>query len=702
MLSRPRRTPILVLLVPVALALGASAPQATADGFDVHDLVTLNRISSPTPSPDGTWIAYVVRETDLEADRGRTDIHLIRPDGADRRRVTTHEASDSSPLWSPDGRHLYFLSSRSDSSQVWRIAVGADGAEPVQVTDLSVGVSNLVLSPDGTRMAFSADVFPDCDTLACTAERLEGEEASPETGRLYDRLFVRQWDTWADGTRSTVFVLPTSGEGQPVAVTSALEANVPSRPFGGAEEIAWTPDGAGLVVTARNNDATEPWSTDFDLYRVSADGTGEPLPLTGGNDAWDTGPVFSPDGSTLAYLAMEHPGFEADRRRVMVRDWPDGAARELTPDWDRSPGSLAFSPDGETIYATAADLGQVSLFALDVSSGEVTRLVDEGHVRGPAVLGPSGDRLVFGLDTLDAPVDLYTVAADGSGAARMTHVNNQQLAGVEMGEFEQFTFAGWNSETVHGYVVWPVGFEEGRKYPVAFLVHGGPQGSFGNDFHYRWNPQTYAGAGYAVVMIDFHGSVGYGQEFTDSISQDWGGKPLEDLQKGLAAAVERYPFLDGDRVCALGASYGGYMINWIAGQWPERFRCLVNHDGVFDTRSMYFTTEELWFPEWEMGGPYWESPEIHERHNPARFVDRWQTPMLVIQGALDYRVPEGQGIAAFTALQRRGVPSQFLHFPDENHWVLKPANSILWHDTVLAWLDRWLGEDAAGDGEDAR
>ena len=384
---------------------------------------------------------------------------------------------------------------------------------------------------------------------------------------------------------------------------------------------------------------------------------------------------------------MQRPGFEADRFRIMVREWPTGETRALTPDWDRSAGSITVSPDGKTVYATAGDVGQVGLFAIDVASGAVTTLLTDGHVRSPAL---AGDRIVFGRDTLKSPVELYSIPAKGGDLRRLTSINDERLASVRMGDFEQFSFPGWNDETVHGYVVKPADFESGRRYPVAFLIHGGPQGSFGNDFHYRWNPQVYAGAGYAAVMIDFHGSTGYGQAFTDSISGDWGDKPLEDLQKGLAAALERYDFLDGDRVCALGASYGGYMINWIAGQWPDRFRCLVNHDGVFDNRSMYFETEELWFPEWEHGGTYWANPSGHEKHNPALHVDKWKTPMLVVHGALDYRVIETQGIAAFTALQRKGIPSQFLYFPDENHWVLKPQNSIQWHETVLAWLAGWL------------
>ena len=448
--------------------------------------------------------------------------------------------------------------------------------------------------------------------------------------------------------------------------------------------------GDAVIFASRLGGTEEAWSTNFDLLLAPADGSSEPVNLTASNPAWDSHPVLSPDGDTLAWMAMERPGYESDRFQVRLARL-DGSRleneRALTADWDRSVSGLAFSADGETLFVTAADVGQRNLFAVDVAGGEVVRLYDEGSIAGLAV---SEDRLVTLHNDLAGPSELYVSAPDGSSRQPLTAVNAKQRAAARVGSYEQFTFAGWNGETVHGYLVRPVDFDPDRRYPVAFLIHGGPQGSFGNSFHYRWNPQAYAGAGYAAVMIDFHGSVGYGQAFTDSIRGDWGGKPLEDLQKGLAAALDRYPFLDGDRVCALGASYGGYMVNWIAGAWPERFRCLVNHDGVFDLRSMYYTTEELWFVEWDHLGSYFANADGYERHNPAALVDRWQTPMLVIHGALDFRVPETQGLAAFTALKRRGVPARLLYFPDENHWVLNPANSVQWHEEVLGWLARWL------------
>jgi dipeptidyl aminopeptidase/acylaminoacyl peptidase len=674
-----------VLLTLIAIVVSSNLASARTHPFSAEDLVSMDRISDPQVSPDGTRIVFVRRTTDLEANRGRTDLWLVDRKDDSLKQLTRHEASDVNPRWAPDGSSIYFLSSRSESMQVWKIA--PDGGEATQVTNLPLEVGNLVISGDGQSIAFTAAVFPDCDSMQCTRDRVDETEKGPVTGRIFDQLFVRHWDVWKDGRRSHLFAQSVP-QGEPRNLTTGFDADVPSKPFGGGEEITFTPDGKSLVFVMRDVGAAEAWSTDFDLYYAPIDGSAKPVCLTEPNAAWDTQPVFSPDGRTLAYLAMEVPAYESDRFRIMLREWPDGATRNLTEDWDFSAGRIVFSPDGKTIYATAGDRGQVSLFSIDVQSGQVRKLVREGHVRSPGV---AGGEIVFGLDTLTSPVDLFAVATSGGALRRVTDLNAERMASIEMGEPEQFSFEGWNGETVYGYVVKPTGFETGKKYPVAFLIHGGPQGSFGNDFHYRWNPQTYAGAGFGSVMIDFHGSTGYGQKFTDSIGGDWGGKPLEDLQKGLAAALARYGWLDGDRMCALGASYGGYMINWIEGNWPDGFACLVNHDGVFDSRMMYYATEELWFPEREHGGTYWLNPEGFELHNPVNHVENWRTPMLVVQGEMDFRIPVTQSLATFTALQRKGIPSELLYFPDENHWVLQPANSIFWHETVIAWLNRWVG-----------
>ncbi len=675
--------PVSFLLLAVA-ALGAHAADETHP-FSVHDMLAMDRISDPQVSPDGKQIAFVLRTTDLEADRGRTDLWMVGADGSAPRRLTTHEASDWNPRWSADGASIFFLSTRSDSAQVWRLPVTAGEARPV--TELPLDAGNLVVSPDGTRLAFTLEVFVDCDTLECTRQRLDERAESKVSARVYERLFIRHWDTWKDGRRSHLFVMPAAG-GAPVDVTRGLDADVPSKPFGGPEEIAFTPDGTGIVFAARVAGREEAWSTNFDLWLAPLDGSTEPRNLTPDNPAWDTGPVFSADGKTLAWLAMARPGYESDRFRVVTMAWPRGKAKVLTERWDRSPGSIAWSPDGRTIYAAAGNNGQRSLFAIDAASGKTRTLVEQGWVGAVAT---AGERVVYGLDHLRSPVELYSVGPDGRDVRQLTRINQDRVAAARMGEPEQFTFEGWDDETVHAYLVKPVDFDPQQKYPVAFLIHGGPQGSFGNHFHYRWNPQAYAGAGYAAVMVDFHGSTGYGQAFTDSIRGDWGGKPLQDLKRGLAAALARYPFLDGERVAGLGASFGGFMVNWIAGQWPDRFRCLVNHDGNLDERLAYFDTEELWFPEWDHQGTPWTNPQGYEKHNPVNFVQNWKTPMLVIHGALDFRVVDTQGISTFTALQRLGVPSKLVYFPDENHWVLKPNNSIFWHETVIGWLDRWTG-----------
>ena len=679
------------LLPAVACLLLGALPAAFADTgttrpFDVRDLVAFDRLSEPRVSPDGRWIVFTLSSLDMAANKRRSDLWLVGTDGTGLRQLTRDAAADTSGTWSVDGSSIYFLSTRSGSSQVWKLPLSGGEAQPL--TALPLDVDSFVLSPDGSRVALSMEVFPGT-TPAQTRKRLDDAAAGKATGRTYDRLFFRHWDTWKDGRRSHLFVMPASG-GEPVDLMQAMDADAPSKPFGGSNEYTFTPDGRSIVFGARNAGREEAWSTNFDLFVAPIDGSSAPRNLTPGNPAWDAFPTFSPDGRTLAYTAMKRPGYEADRFRIVLRQWPDGDERVLTESWDRSPGDLAWSPDGKTLFATADDLGNHALFAIDVASGKVRTVVSRGHVTAPQV---NGQRLVYLLDTLQGPAELHSVRADGSDAKALTRINEQRLAAVRLGASEQFSFKGAGGETVYAWVVKPVDFDPARKYPVALLIHGGPQGSFGDQFHFRWNPQTYAGRGYAAVMIDFHGSTGYGQAFTDAINGDWGGKPLEDLQLGLAAALAKYPWMDGERVAALGGSYGGYLVNWIAGQWPDRFRALVTHSGNLDERFAYFATEELWFPEWEHGGTPWEHPEGYAKHNPVDLVKNWKTPTLVIHGGKDYRVVETGGFATFTALQRMGIPSRFLHFPDENHWILKPANSILWHDTVHDWLDRWLKRD---------
>ncbi|HSD65580.1 MAG TPA: S9 family peptidase, partial [Vicinamibacteria bacterium] len=595
----------------------------------------------------------------------------------------------SQPRWSPDGRSLYFVSTRSGSAQVWHLSL--EGGEAQPVTRLPLDVDALEVAPGGRHLLLSMAVFPGRSPEE-TKAALEAKEKSKASGMLFERLFVRHWDTWQDGTRNHLFAYDLE-RGEARDLMPAMDADCPSKPFGGSEDYASSPDGRQVVFSARDAGREEAWSTNFDLYAVPIDGASAPRKITA-NPAWDAQPAFAPDGSRLAYLAMSRPGYEADRFRVVVREWGSGAERSLdlrvdgSRLGDRSPSSLGWSADGRELLLTADHLGQHPVFALDVATGHARIVVEEGQTSNPQPA--AGGRLLFARNTLLGPTELYTVARDGSDERVVTRLNEAKVAAARFGNPEPFTFAGALGDTVYGYLVRPVDFDPARKYPVAFLIHGGPQGSFGNDFHYRWNPQAYAGAGYAVVTVDFHGSTGYGQAFTDAIRGDWGGKPYEDLVKGLDFALGKYPFLDPSRMCALGASYGGYMIDWIAGQpLADRFKCLVSHDGNIDERSAYLMTEELWFPEWEHGGTPWDAPAGFARHNPIDHVGSWKTPMLVIHGQKDYRVVYAQGLAAFTALQRKGIPSKLLVFPDENHWVLKPRNSVQWHETVLGWLDQW-------------
>ncbi len=675
-----------------ALIAGRPAMAAADEShpFSVHDMIAMDRISEPQVSPDGRRIAFVVSTLDLAANKRRTDIHLVSLDGTGLRKLTSNEASDSSPRWAPDGKTVFFLSTRGGSSQVWKLSM--DGGESAQVTRLPLDVGAFLVSPDGRSLAVSLDVFPECANLQCTTKRLEETAARKATGQIFDQLMIRHWDTWADGRRSHWFALRTEG-GYPLDLMKGMEADSPSKPFGGSEEAAFATDGRTLVFSAKNVGREEAWSTNFDLFAVPVDGSSEPRNLTEANEATDTAPVFSPDGKTLAYLAMSVPGYEADRTRIMLMSYPSGTPRTLAEPWDFAPSSVVFAPNGRTIYAPADNRGQKSIFAIDVASGRASAIVKEGTADNPS---PAQNRLVYLLDSLTAPAEIYSIKPDGTDARPITHLNHARMAAARIGKPEQFSFKGWNDETVYAYVVPPADFDPARKYPVAMLIHGGPQVSMGNHFHYRWNPQAYAGAGYAALVVEFHGTPGYGQAFTDSIQSDWGGKPLVDLQKGLAAALEKYPWMDAGNVCALGASYGGYMINWIAGNWPDRFKCLVSHDGNVDERMAYYDTEELWFPERDHKGTPWDNPKGYEEQNPANFVKNWKTPMLVIHSGKDYRVVETQGFGTFNALQRRGIPSRFLYFPDENHWVLKPANSVLWHETVLEWLDRWTKSARAG------
>jgi len=668
------------------LLLAALLQTTDTHPFTIEDMLAMQRISSPTVSPDQRLVAYEVRTTDSEANRGRFDLWVSAIDGSTTKQLTSHEANDTSPRWAPDGRALFFLSTRSGSSQVWRLPF--DGGEAAPVTKLPLDVDSFKLFADGRHIALSMEVYVDAKTLAETAERDAAKQSSKVKAMIFDRLFVRHWDTWEDGKRSHLFVLDLEGDGVPRDLMPGMDADCPGKPFGGAEDYDVSPDGKWAAFIAKDEGRTEAWSQNDDLWAVPTDGSAAPQRVYAANKAHKGSPLFSPDGKTLAFLTMMRAGYEADRSRIALVPWTAGnwQVKVLTEAWDRSPAGIAWRKDGQALYATADNIGNHALFGIGVNDGQVTTYVALGTNTSP---GEAGRELLYLHDDLHSPAELMAVVP-GQKPRSVTRLNAARVAAAKMGAYEQFSFTGAKDEAVYGFIVKPIDFDPAQKYPLAFLIHGGPQGSFGDHFHYRWNPQVYAAAGYAAVMIDFHGSTGYGQAFTDAIRGDWGGAPYEDLMKGLDHVLATYPFLDHGRVGALGASYGGYMVNWIHGQSPDRFRAFVCHDGNLDERMAYFDTEELWFPEWEHGGTPWENPVGYTKHNPIDHVAQWQKPTLVIHGALDYRVVDTQGLSTFTALQRRGVPSRLLYFPDENHWVLKPQNSRLWHATVLDWLDRWV------------
>jgi dipeptidyl aminopeptidase/acylaminoacyl peptidase len=694
-LPRFVRMVVAACAVAVSLCIGSLAEGATVGAtgalrsFTARDLVALDRLSDPQVAPNGSAVIYDVRSADVATNRARHALWMLplEPAGIPVQFLTN--ATDA--RWSPDGKYVYFLRAGSGTQQLWRISRA--GGAATQITQLPLSIGAYRIAPDGVHVVISLAVFADCPTLACTKSRVAARAQSHATGTVFTKLFIRHWDMWANGTRNHLFavVLGPHGKatGNPVSLMGSFDGDAPSKPFGGDEDFAISPDSRSVVFSARLAGSTEPWSTNFDLYSVPIDGSTAIADLTAPNPAADTGPVFSPDGAHLAYRAQKRAGFEADRFGIMVRDLRTGTTREIDPTWDRSASEVVWSHDGRTIFTSADDAGNHRIFAIDVASGAVRPLTRDGDVESFA-LAPNA--LVYAESSLTSPAQLFTPTLPSGVARQVTHLNAERLRNVALAPSKTFTFVGWNGERVQGRVTEPYGRVSGKTYPVAFLIHGGPQGSWTDGWSYRWNPQFYAGLGYAVVTVDFHGSTGYGQRFTDAISRHWGDRPFEDLQKGWTAALAEFPYLDRNRACALGASYGGYMIDWIAGNWSAPWKCLVVHDGVFDNRMMGYSTEELWFSQWENGGTPWDHPADYERFNPIDHVAAWKDPMLVIHSAQDFRIPMEQGIGAFTALQRKGIPSEFLTFPDENHWVLKPQNSLEWHDTVAAWLKRWLQE----------
>ncbi len=670
---------------PASVLAQAASPsgaevQPVPGGLSLRALAMMERVSDPRLSPDGRQVLYSVRTTDWDGNRGVNALWVVDVEGGEPRRLAISEGGASSGRWSADGSAIYFLSSRGGSNQVWRADAG--GVSAVQLTRLPIDVGAFRVSPDGDALILSLPVFVDCETLQCTRDRMDAEARTPETVAGYDRMPLRQFDRWNDGRRQHLFLQPLNGsglaDGAPRDLMAGVDADAPSQPQGTEDAFVISPDGRTVVYSTQTQGAREAFTNNADLYRVSVDG-GTAVNLTDDNDAPDFAPAFSPDGRRLAWLAGRRENVGGDQARVMIADADGANARVLVDDWDRGPGSLSWSSDGRVLLATAADEGDNRLFRIDARSGEVTGLTDGGSV---SAVDSRAGVTVYAHDGFDRPTQI--MSGFGEDAIPLTAHNREAMQALNLPVAQFFAFPGWNGERVTGWVFQPVGYQEGRRYPAVYLIHGGPKSPWTDSWSYRWNPHTYTSAGYAVVMVNFHGSPGFGQAFTDAINDHWGDRPLEDLQKGWAAALSANPWIDGDRACALGASYGGYMVNLIAGQWNGPWDCLVNHAGVFDVPQLMNAMDIGTFI-WEFGGPSWERMELYRRFSPGDYVSEWEKPMLVLHGSRDFRVPLEQGLATF-------FPSRFVHVPDENHWILKPRNWVDWQREILDWTARWTAE----------
>jgi dipeptidyl aminopeptidase/acylaminoacyl peptidase len=676
-----------VLILAALLALPAGAAAQTTRAITVDDLLALHRISDPQISPDGSRVAYSVATPDRQQNRVLRNLWVVPVAGGPARQLT-FSGRDGSARWSPDGSKLAFLSSRDGSQHIYILNLA--GGEPTKLTSLDGGADQLVWSPDGKSLAFTSAVWPECQDDACNKRKSEGREKDPVKARVYDGLLYRHWTSWMTGQRNHLFVVPAAG-GTPKSLTPGAKYDVPPIMREGPHPITFSPDGAEIAFVAVT-DPVEATSTNGDIFTVKADGSSsEPTQLTT-NPAFDGAPAYSPDGRWIAYRAQTRPGNEADRWRLMRYDRQSKAHSEIAAGFDRSVNQIAWTPDNQTIYFNAEDRGYEPVFSV-AASGGTPKAITPQTFAAEFALSKDGRTLVLSRSSQQAPAELAVVPAAGGEIRALTTHNDARLGALDLPKPEHFTFAGAAGAEVHAMLLRPPAFDAAKKYPVLMVLHGGPETQFGDTWSFRWNTQTLASPGYAVLMINRRGSTGFGQQFTDDINKDWGGKPYEDLMKGLDAALAKFTFLDGSRVAAAGASYGGYMITWMASQAQGRFKALVCHAGVYDLVSMYGSTEETWFPEWAFGGTPWGVPEnflSQSPHTKAADFGKFKTPTLVIHGELDFRVPYTQGLEFYTALQRQDVPSRLVMFPDEGHWILKPQNSAFWYYEVLGWLKKYL------------
>ncbi|HEY4273282.1 MAG TPA: S9 family peptidase [Candidatus Udaeobacter sp.] len=700
--------------------------------FTFEDMMKLKRVGAPVPSPDGKWVVFDCVDVDLEANTNISHLWIVPANGGESRRLNPTPNHEERPRFSPDGKRLIWTSKATDPTQIWMGDFDSEGGvlagKPRQVTNISTGAGGGIWSPDGKNIVFVSAVYPDCKDDECNKQRDEELKKSKVKAKIFTRLFYRHWNAFTEFKRRHLFVqtveAPVSGAGNGAAAgtaaTTAIDLtpgdhDVPPFSLGGQDMYAISPDGQEVAYTS-NIDEVEATSTNNEIFTVQMNVDAAPSP--GSNvtsrrgvastapkkistsPGADTTPLYSPDGKYLAWRSQARTGFEADKWRLFVQDRQSGKTRDLMESLDRSIGSFTWS----TAFPSEPASPHLIIFTAEDHGNSPMGLVSVDNPQKPAKLGnqpvhiddlvSAGDSLFYTVASIQAPNEIrrYQLPPDIAVASEfraVTHMNDALLSQIDMQPLESFTFKGANGDEVQGFVEKPPGFDPNKKYPLKFLLHGGPQGAWGNSWTYRWNAELFATTGnYVVVMINFHGSTGYGQKFTDSVSGDWGGKPYVDLMKGLDYVEKTYPFIDKNREAALGASYGGYMANWLLGH-TNRFKCIVSHDGMFNAESAYGTTEELWFMNWEFGGPPWKKRDVYRKWSPHEYAQNFKTPTLVSHGQLDYRLDVSQGFDLFTTLQVLKVPSKMLYFPDEGHWVQKPQNSQLWYKTVNDWVDQW-------------
>ena len=648
-------------------------------------MIQMHRVSDPKISPDGKWVAFAAATPDMSANRNASNIWIVSTGGGEAMQLT-QSGHDSSPAWSPDGKTLAFLSSRDGNAQVYVLSIEGVG-EGHAVTHLSTGADLVKWSPDGKTIAFTSSVYPDCKDDACNKKRDEDKEKNKVKARVYEQLLYRHWDHWFEGKRSHLFVEPADGSGEARDLNAGANYDVPPDQRGGPDDINFSQDSKEICFTAVT-DKVEAISTNGDLFLVPVAG-GEAKRITT-NPGFDGNPVYSPDGRFIAYHAQLTPGYESDRWRVMLYDRQSGKIDNLSEGFDRSANELSGQQTARRFFSLRRTRPGSRYMRWRRVGAEPKKVIAEGFNTGLTISG-DGKTLAFERTSLTTPAEVFVASSDGSAARQITHQNEWILAKLNMNAPETFWFESGDGTRVQAMMIRPPHFDAAKKYPLLVLLHGGPQTMWSNAWGYRWNAQVFSAGGYVTLMINRRGSTGYGQKFTDEITNDWGGKAYVDVMKGVDTVLAKYKFDDGTRMAAAGGSFGGYMVDWIATH-SGRFKAIISHAGIWDKFSMY-ATEELWFEERDMQGTPWTNPESYRKWAPLTYaveLGKFKTPTLVICGERDYRVPYTQSLEFFSALQRQGVPSKLMVFPDEGHWILKPQNAQFWYKTFFDWLGEWV------------